>query len=145
MKRIAVLAALGLLVAGCTKVERVTTELTTSPRVPASAPGASPTEVASPAIDIETPLANTEAGSPVSITGTADVVDASLTVQILDANGIQLAATVVEASCGDGCRGTFATELFFFVERRQPGTIEVSGVSDAGRALASVPVVIVPA
>jgi hypothetical protein len=51
----------------------------------------------------------------------------------------------VRASCGDGCRGTFGTELSFFVERREPGTIEVTGVAADGEpALASVPVSLFP-
>jgi hypothetical protein len=46
----------------------------------------------------------------------------------------------------DGCVGTFAAELFFFIERRQPGTIEVSGVAEVGDpAVADVPVVLFPA
>ncbi len=148
MRRVAALVTLGLLAVACTNADRVTTALTTSPPVSTGtpAPGPSPTAVEEPAVDIETPIANGEVANPVSITGTADVVDASLTVRVLDANGEELAAMVVEASCGDGCTGTFASELFFFVDRRQPGTIEVSGVSVAGDpAVATVPVVLVPA
>ena len=147
MRRVAAVVALGLL-AACTNVDRVTTPLTTSPSASTGspAPGSSPTAPETPAIDIETPLANGEVANPVSITGTADVVDASLAVRVLDANGQELSAMVVEASCGDGCTGTFAAELFFFVDRSQPGTIEVSGISVAGdTAIATVPVVLVPA
>lgn len=148
MRRVAAVVTLGLLAAGCTNVDRVTTSLTISPSASTGSPvpGPSPTATETPAIDIETPLANGEVANPVSITGTADVVDASLTVRVLDANGQDLSAMAVEASCGDGCTGTFAAELFFFVDRRQPGTIEVSGISDAGdTAIATVPVVLVPA
>lgn len=89
---------------------------------------------------------NGEVANRVSITGTADVLDASLVVRVLDGDGHELAAMVVQASCGDGCLGTFAAELFFFVERRQRGTVEVSGVSEDGDpAAASVPVILVPA
>jgi hypothetical protein len=137
--------ALALLVTACGGVERVTEPFSTPPSAPAS-PETSPTPVEDPSIAIETPLANGEVASPVSITGTADVVDAALTVRVLDREGSELAAIEVDASCGDGCRGTFATRLFFFAEERQPGTIEVSGVSESGdAALASVPVVIVAA
>jgi hypothetical protein len=107
--------------------------------------GPATTAVEDPAIAIETPFVDGEVGSPVSVTGTAEVVDAALTVRVLGEDGNELAAIVVHASCGDGCRGTFGTELFFFIERTQPGTIEVSGVGgDGERALASVPVVLFP-
>lgn len=142
----AVVAAvvLGLAPTGCSGADRATEAL--SPSMRPSSPDTSPTLAGEPSIVIETPFANDEVGSPVSITGTADVLEASLTVRVLEGDGDELAATVVEASCGDGCVGTFAAELFFFVERRQSGTIEVTGVSGEGDpAVASVPVVLVPA
>jgi hypothetical protein len=104
-----------------------------------------PTAVEDPAIAIETPFVDSEVGTPVSVTGTAEVVDAALTVRVIGEDGFELAAIVVHASCGDGCRGTFGTQLFFFVERKQPGAIEVSGVGgDGDPARASVPVVLFP-
>jgi hypothetical protein len=138
-------AALGCLLVGCSGADRVTEPLTSSPTVPTVSSGPATTAVEDPAIAIETPFVDGEVGSPVSVTGTAEVVDAALTVRVLDEDGSELAAIVVRASCGDGCRGTFGTELFFFIERTQPGTIEVSGVGgDGERALASVPVVLFP-
>ena len=133
------------LLAGCTnRADDVTEPLTSSPSVPAST-GPATTAVEDPAIAIETPFVDGEVGSQVSVTGTADVVDAALTVRVLGHDGEELAAIVVKASCGDGCRGTFATELSYFVERSQPGTIEVTGVgADGDPALSSVPVVLFP-
>jgi hypothetical protein len=139
---------LGLAATGCTAADRATEALSTSPpaSVRSPSPGTSPTPTGEPSIAIETPFVNEEVASPVSITGTADVLDASLTVRVLEGDGDELAAMVVEASCGDGCLGTFAAELFFFVERSQPGTIEVTGVSgDGDPAVASVPVILVQA
>jgi len=136
---------LACLLAGCTGVDRVTEPLASSPPIPSPSSGSVATAVVDPAIEIETPLAGGEVGTPVSVTGTADVVDATLTVRVLGEDRNELAAIVVRASCGDGCRGTFGTELFFFVERRQPGSIEVSGNGgDGERALASVSVVLFP-
>ena len=147
MTIIVAVVVLGLAATGCTGADRATEALSLSP--PASVPSSSstsPTAAGEPSIAIETPFVNGEVANPVSITGTADVLDASLVVRVLDGDGHELAATVVEASCGDGCLGTFAAELFFFVERRQRGTVEVSGVSgDGGPAAASVPVILVPA
>ena len=135
---------LGCLLAGCT-AERVTEPLTSSPPIHTGSPHPVPTAVADPAIAIETPLVGGEVGSPVSVTGTADVLDAALTVRVLGEDGTELAAIVVRASCGDGCRGTFATKLFYFIERSQPGTIQVYGTGgDGERALASIPVVLFP-
>ena len=132
------------LLAGCTNRTGDVTEALTSSPVPAST-GPATTAVQDPAIAIETPFVDGDVGTPVSVTGTADVVDAALTVRVLGEEGDELAAIVVKASCGDGCRGTFATELSYFVERSQPGTIEVTGVgTDGDPALSSVPVVLFP-
>ena len=143
--RAAAAVALGCLLVGCGRVDRVTEPLTSSPPVPTLSSGPVTTAVEDPAIAIETPFVDGEVGTPVSVTGTAEVVDAALTVRVLGGDGNELAAIVVRASCGDGCRGTFGTELHYFIERRQPGTIEVSGVGlDGEPALASVPVVLFP-
>ena len=141
----AVTFAVACLLAACTtRADDVIDPLTSSPSVPAST-GPVRTAVEDPAIAIETPFVDGEVGSQVSVTGTADVVDAALTVRVLGEDGEELAAIVVTASCGDGCRGTFATEFSYFVERSQPGTIEVTGVgTDGDPALASVPVVLFP-
>ena len=136
---------LGCLLAGCTSVDRVTEPLTSSPSIPTRSPDSTPTAVVDPAIKIETPPVGGEVGTPVSITGTAEVVDATLTVRVLGEDRNELAAIIVRASCADGCRGTFGTQLFYFIERRQPGTVEVYGTGEDGeRALASVPVVLFP-
>ena len=137
--------AAACLLAGCTnRAGDVTEPLTSSPSVPASTRPVT-TAVQNPAIAIETPFVDGEIGSPVSVTGTAEVVDAALTVRVLGEDGNELAAIVVGASCGDGCRGTFGTELHYFIERKQPGTIQVYGIGgDGERALASVPVVLFP-
>ena len=144
--RIPVAAAIvaACLLAGCTNRAGDVTEPLTSSPVPAST-GPMTTAVQDPAIAIETPFVDGDVGTPVSVTGTADVVDAALTVRVLGEQGDELAAIVVKASCGDGSRGTFATELSYFVERSQPGTIEVTGVgTDGDPALSSVPVVLFP-
>jgi hypothetical protein len=142
--RFAGVLVVGCLLSGCTAVDRVTEPLTSSPSIPTPSSSPVTTAVEDPAIAIETPLVG-EVGTPVSVTGTAEVVDAALTVRVLGEDGKELAAIVVRASCGDGCRGTFGTQLFYFIERKQPGTIQVYGIGEDGeRALASVPVVLFP-
>ena len=119
--------------------------MTSSPSIPIRSPSSSPTAVKDPSIKIKTPPVGGEVGTPVSVTGTAAVVDAELTVRVLGEDHHELAAIVVRASCGDGCRGRFGTQLYYFIERSQPGTIQVYGTgADGERALASVPVVLFP-
>lgn len=142
--RFAGVLLVGCLLAGCT-AERVTEPLTASPSIPTRSPGSAPTAVEDPSIKIKTPPVGGEVGTPVSITGTAEVVHGALTVRVLGEDHNELAAIVVRASCGDGCRGTFGTQLYYFIERKQPGTIQVYGTGgDGERALASVPVVLFP-
>ena len=133
--RRAAAVVLALLAMACTEpVERVTEVLTPSPNASATPVGDRLTEIVGDSIAVETPFANGDVGSPVSVTGTADVVGAAVTVRVLDEAGSELAQTIVAASCGDGCAGIFATELFFFVQEPVPGWIEVSGASAEGPA-----------
>lgn len=138
--------AAGLLVlaglsGGCSGVEEVTEAITPSP--PASSPTvATPVPVQDPAIAIRTPLENDEVSAPVSVTGTTDV-DGGVTVRVLGRGGAELAA--IDVDCRKACPGTFGTELFFFVDRRERGWIEVSGTTaDGRRAVSTVPVVLLP-
>jgi hypothetical protein len=111
-----------------------------------SSPTPEPTDGAEPAIVVERPSPGEEVASPVRISGTADVFEATVYVRIVGEDGNELAATFTTATCGSGCRGDFSTELFFFVERTQDGTIEVfeSSAEDGSPInLVSVPVVLV--
>jgi len=100
-----------------------------------------------PAIVVRTPVAGDEIVSPVTVAGTADVFEATVSIRILDANGQELAAAFATATCGTGCRGKYSAEVFFFTEERQDGTIEVfesSAVDGSPLNLVSVPVELVP-
>ena len=136
------LLALGTVV--CTEpVERVTEVLTPAPSASVTPAGERITEIVGDAIVVETPFANGEVGAPVSVTGTADVLGAAVTIRVLDEGGDELASTIVEASCGNGCAGTFAAELFFFVQERTLGWIEVSGAPEQALSpMVRVPVVL---
>jgi Immunoglobulin-like domain of bacterial spore germination len=46
--------------------------------------------------------------SPVTVSGTADVFEAMVSVRILDSAGNQIARTFSTASCGTGCRGRYS-------------------------------------
>ena len=143
--RVAVLAVAACLLAACTsRVDEVAAAITPSPgSATPTAPTLQPTQ--DPAIAIETPLDRGEVGSPVSVTGTADVVGDEVSVRVLDGDGSELAAADVDVDCHKACPGTFGTELFFFVEDREPGWVEVSGETDDGPATSLVPVVLFPA
>jgi hypothetical protein len=114
---------------------------------PTADPSASGRAAAEAPIVVETPAPGDEVGSPVTIAGSADVFEATVSIRILDANGQELAAGFTTATCGSGCRGTYETELSFFVDRRQDGAIEVfetSAEDGTTLHLVSVPVVLVP-
>ena len=63
--------------------------------------------------------------SPVTVSGTADVFEAMVSVRVLDSTGNQIARTFTTASCGTGCRGGYSVTVSYSVPRAQPGTIEV--------------------
>ena len=158
MTRVLAVAAL-LTSSACTAglergAEAISSGITTptasvSPRAASGASGASGTTTADgkPAIVVRTPARGDEIVSPVQITGTAMVFEGTVSIAIVDAQGVPLASTFTTASCGSGCRGRYSVELAFIVERRQAATIQVFEVSaEGGNAMnvASVPVTLVP-
>jgi hypothetical protein len=114
---------------------------------PTMDPSPSPSDGEEPAIVVRTPVAGDEVVSPLTVAGTADVFEGTVSIRILDANGQELAAAFSTATCGSGCRGRYSEEVFFFTEERQDGTIEVFESSAADGSplnLVQVPVVLVP-
>jgi immunoglobulin-like protein involved in spore germination len=145
-----------ILLAACSGVEDVGDVLdpSGSPTTSAS-PTSEPTEEPSlepsggvePAIVVRTPVAGDEVASPVTVAGTADVFEATVSIRILDANGQELAAAFTTATCGTGCRGKYSERVFFFAEERQDGTIEVfesSAMDGSPLNVVRIPVVLVP-
>jgi hypothetical protein len=63
--------------------------------------------------------------SPVTVAGTADVFEATVSVRILDSAGHETARTFTTATCGTGCRGDYSVAVSYSVPRTQPGTVEV--------------------
>jgi immunoglobulin-like protein involved in spore germination len=145
-----VLPALGIcLLAACTSpVDDVTAAITSSASptpAPATTVGVVLAPRRDPAIVVETPRKSGEVSSPVSVTGTADVVGEGVTVRVLDHGGNELAAIEVAVDCAQGCPATFGTELSFFVQGREDGWIEVAGATNDRPAVSIVPVVLIPA
>ena len=85
-----------------------------------------------PAIAIDTPPSGTRVTSPVRVSGSANVFEANVTVQVLDENGQVVGKTFTTATCGTGCRGAYSALASFRVDREQRGTIVVSDDDAAG-------------
>jgi Immunoglobulin-like domain of bacterial spore germination len=76
-------------------------------------------------IEVTTPARGAEVTSPVTIEGSADVYEATVSIQIYDAAGNRIVDTFTTATCGSGCRGDFSASVPFSVESSQQGTIVV--------------------
>lgn len=85
-----------------------------------------------PPIDVAKPAPDTRVTSPVTVAGTANVFEANVTVEILDAKGKVVGKTFTTASCGTGCRGTYSVPVGFKVPKEQAGTIVVHDDDAAG-------------
>ncbi len=100
-----------------------------------------------PPIVVDTPAPGDRVTSPVTISGTADVFEATVSIRILDANGKVIEETFTTASCGTGCRGAYSAKVPFHVGSEQPGTVVVyESSAETGKMLFSVriPVTLVP-
>jgi Immunoglobulin-like domain of bacterial spore germination/Sporulation and spore germination len=82
-----------------------------------------------PLILVESPAIGERVSSPATISGTADVFEAVVSIVILDEAGETIASTFTMATCGTGCRGTFTTDVRYDVASTQLGTVRVFEVS----------------
>jgi immunoglobulin-like protein involved in spore germination/sporulation and spore germination protein len=78
-----------------------------------------------PPILVERPLIGQRVASPVSISGTANVFEATVSIRILDEDGKVIAEAFTTAACGTGCRGTYSKDVAYHVDHDQPGTVMV--------------------
>jgi germination protein M len=85
-----------------------------------------------PAIEVSKPTSGANVTSPVTVAGTANVFEANVTVEILDAAGKVVGKTFTTATCGTGCRGTYSVPVTYKVDRQQRGTIVVHDDDAAG-------------
>jgi hypothetical protein len=100
-----------------------------------------------PAILVESPLVGSRVSSPVTVSGTANVFEATVSLRILDENGKELARTFTTATCGTGCRGDYSVSLRFNVDHEQRGTIEVFEASAQDGSpinVVDIPVILLP-
>ena len=115
----------------------------TDPKGPASGPPAT----ASDRIEVLSPVPGAAVSSPVVVSGTADVFEATVSIRILDGTNDLIADTFTTATCGSGCRGDFEAEVPFSVGVEQPGVIQVFEVSaeDGSKVhMVRIPVTLVP-
>jgi hypothetical protein len=82
-----------------------------------------------PAIFVDHPAWGAAAGNPVTISGIANVFEATFRVQVLNAKGGILADEQVMATCGTGCWGTFKQDVAYSVAKAQYGTLRVFDLS----------------
>lgn len=85
-----------------------------------------------PAILVTSPALGQTVGNPVTIRGSANVFEANVSAEILNASGQELASTFTTATCGTGCRGTFSITLDYEVDEEQDGTIVIHDDDAAG-------------
>ena len=97
-------------------------------------------------IRIRTPRRGDDVLSPVVVSGTAISKSGEIVVDVLDAQGMELAAMNVRIDCGTSCRGEFRARLAFYVTARQQGTIEAFEVGPGGLAehLVEIGITLVP-
>lgn len=85
-----------------------------------------------PVIVVSQPESGSRVTSPVTVSGSANVFEANVTVKVLDANGRVIGSTFTTATCGTGCRGTYSVDVRFRNDPEQRGTIVVSDDDAAG-------------
>lgn len=83
-----------------------------------------------PPIMIESPVYWASGGeSPLLIEGTADVFEATVSLELLDQDGAVLWEGTTMATCGTGCRGDFSVEIPYELAEGQLGTLVAWEVS----------------
>ncbi|MEU1757208.1 Gmad2 immunoglobulin-like domain-containing protein [Micromonospora matsumotoense] len=82
-----------------------------------------------PPIVVTEPTIGRRVSSPVTVAGTADVYEATVTVRILDAAGRILGTGFTTADCGTGCRGDYRSTVGYRLAEAGVGAVEVYQVS----------------
>lgn len=75
------------------------------------------------------PVIGQRVTNPVTVSGTANVFEATVTVRVLDAAGREVGTAFTTATCGSGCRGTYAIAVRYRVAGPQAGTVEAYALS----------------
>jgi hypothetical protein len=100
-----------------------------------------------PPILVEAPSIGERVSSPFTVSGTANVFEATVSISLLDADGREIAAAFTQATCGTGCRGDYSTAVTHGVAETQPGTLrvyEASAMDGQPINVVDIPVVLIP-
>jgi len=101
-----------------------------------------------PAILVENPQIGARVRNPVQVSGSANVFEANVTVEVVDASGKVVGSTFTTATCGTGCRGTFSVTVPYEVASSTRGLIIVHDDDAAGTGTppheVRIPVVLTP-
>jgi len=76
-------------------------------------------------IVVHGPVVGQRVTSPITVSGSANVFEATVSISVLDADGNEIARTFTTATCGTGCRGDYSETVEYQVDRTQPGTVRV--------------------
>jgi germination protein M len=85
-----------------------------------------------PAILVTSPAIGQAVPNPVTVSGSANVFEANVTVEIVDSSGRVIGSKFTTAKCGTGCRGTFSVTVPYEVNAAQRGEIVVHDDDAAG-------------
>jgi germination protein M len=101
-----------------------------------------------PVILVVDPQIGTRVANPVVVQGTANVFEANVLVDIVDASGKIVGSAFTTATCGTGCRGTFSVRVPYEVTSATRGLIIVHDDDAAGTGTppheVRIPVVLTP-
>lgn len=100
-----------------------------------------------PAIVVSDPVSGASVTSPVTISGKADVFEATVSFRIRDASGAVIQEAFTTATCGTGCRGDYSEEVRFKVAEKQEGMVEVfweSPENGTPQDVVQIPVSLIP-
>lgn len=78
-----------------------------------------------PPILVESPVIGQRVSGPITVSGTANVFEATVSISVVDSAGKEIVRTFTTATCGTGCRGTFSKSVRFAIDTIQPGTVRV--------------------
>jgi immunoglobulin-like protein involved in spore germination/sporulation and spore germination protein len=102
-----------------------------------------------PVILVTSPAIGQTVSTPVAVSGSANVFEANVTVDIVDSSGRVVGNAFTTATCGSGCRGTFSVTISYEVRSAQRGEIVVHDDDAAGTGHppheVHIPVVLQPA
>ncbi|MFE9692962.1 Gmad2 immunoglobulin-like domain-containing protein [Micromonospora sp. NPDC005806] len=82
-----------------------------------------------PPITVTGPSIGDRVTSPITLTGTAEVFEATVSVRVLDGAGREIGTAFTLATCGSGCRGDYRVSVRYRRATAGPGSIEVYEVS----------------